>query len=144
MVKPATAATGKIPGVECARPYTYYADSSGPLGDNLHPVPLSIALIPNSPQAYCSMMGLRDTAGAIPGDTILDFVPATGPQTHVCGQAALFNLTIGRALMVRPATQGICTSLVCTRGKVGFACVGNSDCDLAGGAAAVTGTPVIF
>lgn len=144
LMRPAAPATGKIPGVECSRPYRYYADGPGVLGDNLHAVPLTIALIPNSPQAYCDMMGLRPVAGAIAGDTILDFVPSGAINTHVCGTAPLFTLTLGRALLVRPSTQGICTSLVCTRGLVGNACTVNANCDLAAGAAAVTGTPVIF
>lgn len=144
LMRPAAAATGKIPGVECSQPYRYYADGSSVIGDNIQPVPLTIALIPNNPQVYCDMMGLRPVAGAIAGDTILDFNPAGSINTHICGTSPLFSLTIGRALLVRPSTQGICTSLVCTRGQVGNACSVNSNCDLAGGAAAVTGTPVIF
>jgi hypothetical protein len=143
LIRPAAAATGKVPGVECAQPYRYFADGPAVQGDNVHPVPLTIALIPNNPQVYCDMMGLRPQ-GVVAGDTILDFNPAGTINTHVCGTAPLFNLTLGRALLVRPSTQGICTASVCTRGLVGNACAVNSNCDLTGGAAAVTGTPVIF
>lgn len=161
LMRPGAAASGKIPGVECSQPYRYYADGPSVFGDNIHAVPLTIALIPNSPQVYCDMMGLRPTVGPINGDTILDFNPGVGGpagiNTHVCGGAPLFTLTIGRGLLVRPSTQGICTggdgvvgapvTGTCTRGNIGPPVVGcdiNSQCDLSGGAAAVTGTPVIF
>lgn len=122
IVRPVAVATpisGRVPGVECSRPYTAYGEGPGAQGDNLYPVPVTITS--NSPQDLCTQLGLPTSSQVIQfvaGTLDPPSAPAAQINTHLCGGVATFSLRIGEGVLIRPTGTA--------------------------GAAVATGSPVIF
>lgn len=98
MVRPSGVAapiTGRIPGVESAWEYNAYGEGAGALGDNLYPVPLTLAT--SSPEGLCGMLNLPA------GSQILQLLAGPGNiNTHLCGAAPTFSLRLGEGVLIRP------------------------------------------
>jgi len=98
LVRPAgvaTPITGRIPGIECARPYTSYGEGSGATGDNIYPVPLTITTA--SPEVLCGQLLLPS------GSQVIQFLAGPGNiNIHLCGSTATFSLNLGAAVLIRP------------------------------------------
>jgi hypothetical protein len=93
--------TGRIPGVECARPYTSYGDAGGAIGDNLFPTPVTIAT--SSPEDLCGMLNLPSDPNGVNSASVIHFVAGPGSiLTHRCGQTPTFGLRIGEGVLIRP------------------------------------------
>lgn len=167
--------SGRIPGVECARPYSAFADGPGAAGDHIFPIPLTIA--GSNLQDVCDQLNLRpieghcngancdagllgnactlDTQCNTQGDAVqyADAVAGAG-NDFICGQAGAPGLVLGRGLLIRPTTQGVCDLFtptnLCVRGKVGQACAAHSDCNASPAAGLIpgdttsTGTATIY
>ena len=95
LVRPSASATGRIPGIECSRPYTSYGEGSGAAGDNMYPVPATIAS--SSPQDLCSNLSLPA------GSQVIQFLAGAGTvNTHLCGATPTWALRLGEGVLIRP------------------------------------------
>lgn len=116
-ILPSADATGRLPGVECARPYTTYVEGLGTVGDNLWPMPITVAGV-GTPvagvgglQDVCNMLGLPG------GTSVIRFDALGGNQrTHLCGavpQAADVSPSpIGEGLLIRPGSTTTGTPVI--------------------------------
>jgi hypothetical protein len=109
MIQPIVNADGRIPGVECARPYTTYTDTdgTGPKGNNLWPTPITFA--GGGAPLTTTAGGARDICNqlVLPTGTTITQFKADAPaaiQVFTCGQAgpASNTLRIGEAVMIQP------------------------------------------
>jgi hypothetical protein len=107
LIRPTVGTTGRIPGVECARPYTSYVEGPAAIGDNLYPVPLTLA--GGGTPLTATSGGARDLCvqlGLPAGSTVKRFFADIGNiDTFTCGQAgaAAFPLALGEGVLIQPA-----------------------------------------
>jgi len=109
-----TSTTGRIPGVECSRPYTAYIEGPGVLGDNLWPTPITLAgggapltATSGGAQDVCTQLGLNNTSAVIrfhANSGILD--------SHICGTVPQFTLGLGEGVLIRPGATATGTPVI--------------------------------
>lgn len=105
LVRPSVSGNGRIPGVECSQSYTSYVDGAGALGDNLFPVPLTATA--SDPEQLCNQLNLPA------GSQVNRFDAAAGNiAAHNCGSVAVFNLTLGEAVLIRPTATATGAPLI--------------------------------
>jgi hypothetical protein len=102
LIEPTVSATGRIPGVECARPYTAYIQAGAfPRGYNLWPAPVTFAggLLPSGAADVCTQLGL-------PSGSIVTRIDANlgNPQDQPCPGAGAYSTKIGEGLLIRPTS----------------------------------------
>jgi len=107
LIQPSANATGRIPGVECTRPYTAYVEAPGTLGDNLFPVPITYA--GSKMFNICQTFGLSTAASSV-----IRFHADTGSlDTVTCDQSAsVLTLGVGEGVLVRPGSTQTATPLI--------------------------------
>ncbi|MBI3447621.1 MAG: hypothetical protein HY049_01680 [Acidobacteria bacterium] len=97
LIRPTLSNAGRIPGVECTRPYIAYVEGPGVLGDNLLPVPVTYA--GSKLFNICQTFGLTTAASSV-----ARFHADTGTvDTVTCDQsAATAVLGVGEGVLFRP------------------------------------------
>lgn len=107
LIRPTLGNSGRIPGVECTRPYTAYVEGPGVLGDNLLPVPVTFA----GSKLYniCQTYGLTTNASSV-----THIFASTGTtETTNCDQPASTNsLVVGDGVLFRPGATTTATPLI--------------------------------
>jgi hypothetical protein len=119
LIEPTADVTGKIPGVECAQPYTFFIEVLNKVdGDNYYPTPLTLAGgggpltgVSGGARDLCNMMGY-------PAETnITQIFAQTGTvDSFLCGPAhpgaAAFTLQLGNGVLVQPPSTVTATPVL--------------------------------